>query len=95
MTDHELLHFQSLSSICRQLKSGALSSVTLTQYMFERIHKLTGQTLSFARLLEEQALATAAARDEARAQAWRPRRSDRLFHPGQEHLLLHACWHHP
>ncbi|MFQ3346748.1 MAG: amidase [Candidatus Azotimanducaceae bacterium] len=68
MTDHESLHFQSLSSICRQLKSGALSSVTLTQYMFERIHKLTGQTLSFARLLEEQALATAAARDEARAQ---------------------------
>ena len=68
MAEQEPLHFQSLSRICRQLKSGALSSVALTQYMFERIHRLDGQTLSFARLLEEQALATAAARDEARAQ---------------------------
>tara|TARA_B100000767_G_scaffold275262_1_gene311304 strand:- start:908 stop:2350 length:1443 start_codon:yes stop_codon:yes gene_type:complete len=68
MADQEPLHFQSLSSICRQLKSGALSSVALTQYMFKRIHKLDGQTLSFALLLEEQALITAAARDESRAQ---------------------------
>ena len=68
IADEQALHFQSLSSICRQLKSGALSSVALTQYIFERIHRLYGQTLSFARLLEEQALATAAARDEARAQ---------------------------
>ncbi len=67
MTGEQPLHFQSLSSICRQLKSGALSSVALTQYMFERIHQLDGETLSFARLLEEQALASAAARDEARA----------------------------
>ena len=67
MTGEQPLHFQSLSSICRQLKSGALSSVALTQYMFERIHQLDGKTLSFARLLEEQALASAAARDEARA----------------------------
>ena len=67
MTGEQQLHFQSLSSICRQLKSGALSSVALTQYMFERIHQLDGETLSFARLLEEQALASAAARDEARA----------------------------
>ena len=67
MTGEQPLHFQSLSSICRQLKSGALSSVALTQYMFERIHQLDGETLSFARLLEEQALASAAARDDARA----------------------------
>lgn len=68
MTDDQPVHFQSLSHICRQLKSGALSCVALTEYMFERIHSLDAQTLSFARLLKEQALSSAAARDAAQAQ---------------------------
>lgn len=68
MTEAEPLHFQSLSSICRQLKSGALSSVNLTGYIFQRIEKLDAQTLSFARLLKESALQTAAQRDAQRAQ---------------------------
>ena len=62
------LHFQSLSGVCRQLKSGALSSVELTRYMLERCQSVDANLGSYARLMADSALAEAAACDRAQHQ---------------------------
>ena len=60
------LHAQSLSSLCRQLKSGALSSLEVTRSMLRRCEEHDSSYLSYARLLRDSALAEARACDDAR-----------------------------
>ena len=62
------LHSQSLSSLCRQLKSGALASLDVTRSMLNRCEEYDVTYQSYARLLTETALAEAQACDEARQQ---------------------------
>ena len=62
------LHFQSLSAVCWQLKSGALSSVELTRSMLERCQRVDAKLGSYARLMADSALAEAAACDLAQGQ---------------------------
>jgi amidase len=61
------LYFQTLSETCRQLKSGALTSVKLTELMLERVAQKDAQLHAYALVLAEQALQQAAARDARRA----------------------------
>ena len=49
------LHYQSLSDTCRALKSGALSSVALTEHMVARIVEHDATLKSYALLLIESA----------------------------------------
>ena len=60
------LHYQSLSETCRQLKSGALSSVALTRHMLDRIAAHDSRLSSYVLLLADQAVAQAQALDQAR-----------------------------
>ena len=60
------LHYQSLSDVCRQLKSGALTSAAVTEHMVERIVALDPQLHSYALLLSDGAASQAEALDEAR-----------------------------
>jgi amidase len=62
------IHFQSLSSVCRQLKSGALSSVELTRSMLARCESLDAELHSYARMMADTAIAEAEACDKARLQ---------------------------
>jgi amidase len=62
------IHFQSLSSVCRQLKSGALSSVELTCSMLARCERLDAELHSYARMMADTAIAEAEACDKARLQ---------------------------
>lgn len=64
MTD---LHYQTLSETVAQLKSGALSSVALTQHMLSRIEQLQPQLKCYAMVLAEQAMQQAQAADDLRA----------------------------
>ncbi len=66
-------HFQTLSQTCRELKSGALTSVKLTEYMLERIQSLDPGLKSYARVLGDTALEEARALDE-KQQAGEPLR---------------------
>ncbi len=61
----EVLHYQTLSATCRQLKSGALSASELTDYMLKRISACEPQLSSYAMVLEEQARQQAAQLDRA------------------------------
>ena len=61
------LHFRSLTDVCRDLKSGALSSVAVTRHMLDRIAALEPRTHAFVTVLAEQAMARATALDAARA----------------------------
>jgi amidase len=65
------LHYQSLSDTCRQLKSGALSSAELTEYMVSRIVDHDEQLKSYALLMIESAAQQAAQLDADR-QAGKP-----------------------
>lgn len=62
------LHYQSLSDTCRQLKSGALSSAELTEYMVSRIVEHDEQLKSYALLMIESAAQQAAQLDVQRAE---------------------------
>lgn len=53
------LHFQTLSDTCRQLKSGELSSVTVTEHMISRIVEHDEKLKSYALLLVESAMQSA------------------------------------
>lgn len=64
MTD---LHYRSLSQVCRDVKSGALSSVAVTEHMLARITAREPRTRAFVTVLADRALARAAALDAARA----------------------------
>ena len=61
------LHYQSLSDTCRQLKSGALSSAELTEYMVSRIVDNDERLKSYALLMIESAAQQAAQLDADRA----------------------------
>ena len=50
------LHYQSLSEVCRSLKSGALRSVDVTQAIIDRADRLEPQLSAFALRLSERAL---------------------------------------
>lgn len=65
------LHFQSLSDTCRQLKSGALSAVTLTEHMLARIVEKDAALKSYVLLLAESAVQRAQQLDADR-EAGRP-----------------------
>jgi amidase len=65
------LHYMSLTEVGRHIKSGELSAVQVTEALLARIAALEPELRSFARVLPEQALATAAERDRDRA-AGRP-----------------------
>jgi len=61
------LHYQSLSDTCRQLKSGALCSAELTEYMVSRIVDHDPELKSYALLTIESAAQQAAQLDADRA----------------------------
>lgn len=61
------LHYQSLSEVCRQIKSGALTSVAVTEHQLGRIQALDPELKSMAMVLADSALARAEALDRRRA----------------------------
>ncbi|MCZ6887785.1 MAG: amidase [Gammaproteobacteria bacterium] len=63
MTD---VHYLTLSDLCRRLKSGELSAVTVTEQMLARVDELDGELRAFVTVLADDALASAAALDERR-----------------------------
>lgn len=65
MTD---LHYLSLSEIGRRIKSGELTAAEVTEATLGRIHRLDGRLHSFARVLDDQAMATAERLDRERRQ---------------------------
>ena len=66
------LHFDSLADVARQVASGSLSPVTLTEHMLSRIREVDGRLHSYVLLLEDQALASArAAESEIRSGRYR------------------------
>lgn len=71
------LHYLTLTEAGRRIKSGELSSVEVTRACLERIRTLDPDLHSFARVLEDQALATA-------------ERLDRERHAGKPLLPLHG-----
>lgn len=60
------LHYRSLSDVCRQLKSGELSSVEVTKHQLQRIEALEPTLKSMAMVIAEAALERAAELDSAR-----------------------------
>ncbi|NKC01500.1 MAG: Asp-tRNA(Asn)/Glu-tRNA(Gln) amidotransferase GatCAB subunit A [Pseudomonadales bacterium] len=62
------LHYQSLSEVCRQIKSGALNSVDVTAHQLERINRLEPELKSFAMVLDDQPMKDAEALDAKRAE---------------------------
>lgn len=65
------IHYLSLSDVGRRIKSGELTAVQVTEVLLARIAALEPQLHSFARVLADQALATAVRLDRERA-AGRP-----------------------
>ncbi len=63
MTD---LHYLSLSEVSARIKSGELSATQVTEACLARIHDLEPRLHSYARVLDEQALATAERLDRER-----------------------------
>ena len=61
------LHYQTLSDTCRQLKSGALSSVEVTEHLLDRIKNLDPSLKSYVRVLADSALSTAQRLDSDRS----------------------------
>lgn len=53
------IHFSSLASVSRGIRSGALSPVALTDSMLSRIDRLDGELHSFITVMSEQARASA------------------------------------
>lgn len=53
------LHFESLSAVAKQIESGKLSPVELTEAMFVRIKRIDGNLHSYVTLMEEQAMSQA------------------------------------
>lgn len=60
------LHYLTLSEVCRRIKSGALTSVSVTEQILERIQTLEPTYKSFAMTLADEALETAARLDAKR-----------------------------
>ncbi len=53
------VHFESLSAVAKQIKSGRLSPVELTERMIARIKRIDGDLHSYVTLMEEQAMSGA------------------------------------
>lgn len=60
------LHFQTLAETCRALKSGALSSVAVTEHLLDRIEQFDPGLNSYAMVLNDLALGRAADLDQQR-----------------------------
>lgn len=60
------LHYLSLSEVCRRIKSGELSAARVTEACLSRIRELEPRLHSFARVMDDQALATAERLDRDR-----------------------------
>ncbi|MDA1075824.1 MAG: Asp-tRNA(Asn)/Glu-tRNA(Gln) amidotransferase GatCAB subunit A, partial [Proteobacteria bacterium] len=60
------LHYQSLSNICRRIKSGELTSFGVVEHTLQRIERLDGDLRAYALVLADQARADAARLDEDR-----------------------------
>jgi len=56
----DALHYQSLSATAKRIESGELSPVSLTRHMLDRIEAVDGHLKSYATLMAEPALQTAA-----------------------------------
>jgi amidase len=67
----DAIHYLSLSEVGRRIKGGELSAVQVTEALLARIAALEPELHSYARVLGDQALATAARLDKERA-AGRP-----------------------
>lgn len=63
MTD---VHYISLASVCRRMKSGELSSAHVTQSLLTRIAVVDGELGSFVRVFADQAMESARALDAKR-----------------------------
>jgi len=61
------MHNKSVAELSRELESGRISSVELTQQFLDRLKQEDGKYNSFITISEEQALAEAKAADEMRA----------------------------
>jgi len=61
------MHNKSVAELSRELESGEISSVELTQQFLDRLKQEDGKYNSFITITEEQALAEAKAADELRA----------------------------
>jgi aspartyl-tRNA(Asn)/glutamyl-tRNA(Gln) amidotransferase subunit A len=61
------MHNKSVAELSRELESGKISSVELTQQFLDRLKQEDGKYNSFITITEEQALAEAKAADEMRA----------------------------
>jgi len=61
------LHYQSLASVCRRLKSGELSALAVTEHLLQRIEALEPTLHSFAMVLGNRALERARQLDRMRA----------------------------
>ncbi|GAA0841734.1 Asp-tRNA(Asn)/Glu-tRNA(Gln) amidotransferase subunit GatA [Marinobacter szutsaonensis] len=61
------MHNKSVAELSRELESGKISSVELTQQFLDRLKQEDGKYNSFITITEEQALAEAKAADELRA----------------------------
>ena len=61
MTD---VHYISLASVCRRMKSGELSSAHVTQSLLTRISVVDGELGSFVRVLADEAMESAHSRGE-------------------------------
>ncbi|MBX3706312.1 MAG: amidase [Pseudomonadales bacterium] len=61
------IHYLSLTEVGRRIKSGELSAVEVTERMLERIERLEPELHGFARVLGDQARATAARLDRERS----------------------------
>ncbi|HAC26935.1 MAG TPA: Asp-tRNA(Asn)/Glu-tRNA(Gln) amidotransferase GatCAB subunit A, partial [Marinobacter hydrocarbonoclasticus] len=60
------MHNKSVAELSRELESGRISSVELTQQFLDRLKTEDGKYNSFITISEEQALAEARAADEMR-----------------------------
>ncbi len=61
------MHNKSVAELSRELESGRISSVELTQQFLDRLKTEDGKYNSFITISDEQALAEARAADEMRA----------------------------
>src|SRR5690606_22674202 len=61
------MHNKSVAELSRELESGRISSVELTQQFLDRLKTEDGNYNSFITISDEQALAEAKAADELRA----------------------------
>jgi len=65
-TPSQPVHYASMVDVCRDMKSGARSVVSVVEHQLQRIDRLEPELHAFAMVMSEAALARAQALDEAR-----------------------------